>query len=392
MTNKKSNDNILSVRLAIRDRDVIVKLEKIISELDFCFLQTDKKAGQVDILILEAGKNPETECQTIKSLLDDGVVSVVFLTSSKATPDILVPALRIGARDFFQQPINEQEVKDALKQVYQGNGSSKHSTETIESQDPGKTYCVLGAKGGVGSTTFAVNLAVSLTQTYKKKRVALIDMNRLIGEVPIFLDLQTTFHWEQLTKNINRLDSTYLRRALVQHGSGVYVMPAPDNMSEGGDLSASVMLEVIEKTRKAFDYIVIDLGSHLDNMSFRLFNKADKVFVISILSLPCLVNVKRILESLRDNDRVRDGIIKIIANRFEKKNAISLEEGEQVIGEKFYYTIPNDYQSTMEAINAGKPLMDVARKSKVEKSYYELALQVNGGAEIGKKQKRGWFW
>ncbi|MDH4317088.1 MAG: AAA family ATPase [Desulfobulbaceae bacterium] len=391
MISKKENSK-LSVRLVIRDGDVAGTLEKIISELDFCYLQNDKKAKHVDILILEAGKNPEAECETIKSLLTDGVVGTVFLTSAKATPDILVPALRIGARDFFQQPINAQDVKDALKQVYQGNGASKQSGEVTPQSDPGQTYCILGAKGGVGSTTFAVNLAVSLGAIHRKKRVALIDMNRLIGEVPIFLDLETNFHWEQLTKNINRLDSTYLKRALVQHRSGVYVMPAPDKMTETGDLSSSVMLEVIEKTRNTFDYIVIDLGSHLDNMSFRLFNKADGVFVISILSLPCLVNVKRILESMRDNDRVRSNKIRVVANRFEKKNAISLDEGEQVIGQKFYYTIPNDYQSTMEAINAGKPLLEIAPRSKVEKSYRELAEQLGGEPDGETKEKRRWFW
>lgn len=388
---KAKEEKKLSVRLAIRDHEVSRTLEEIVNGLDFCYLQKNTKASHADILVLETGGNPTAEFNTIQSLLQDGAVKAVFLTSSKATPEILVPALRIGARDFFQQPIVAREVTEAFRQVHAGNGSNE-SAPAPAGNKTGKTYCVLGAKGGVGTTTFAVNLAISLNAIHPDKNVALVDMNRLLGEVPIFLDLDTTFNWEHLTKNIKRLDSTYLQRALVRHTSGLYVMPAPNKVGSGTELSSKDMLEVLEKTRSTFDFIVIDGGTHLDGISFQIFNQSDKLFLISILSLPCLVNVKRLRESMNTFGQIDADKVKIIANRFEKKGVISISEAEQVILNNFFYTIPNDYQSTMEAINAGKPLLDVAPSSKVEKSYIDLAALITGASPSTRKTRKKWFW
>lgn len=295
------------MRLAIRDREVSRALAQIVNELDFCYLQKTAKATHADILVLETGKNPSAEFNTIQSLLRDGTVNAVFLTSSKATPEILVPALRIGARDFFQQPLAAEEVKEAFRQVHADNGSMETAT-TAQPGKRGKIFCVLGAKGGVGTTTFAVNLAVCLNAAHPAKKVALVDMNRLLGEVPIFLDIDTTFNWEHLTKNIKRLDSTYLQRALVRHSSGVYVIPAPAKVGAGTELAggdtSEEMLEVLERTRKTFDFMVIDGGTRLDDISLRMFQQADNVFVISTLSLSCLVNVKRLRESMNGAGQV----------------------------------------------------------------------------------------
>ena len=84
----------------------------------------------------------------------------------------------------------------------------------------------MGSKGGVGTTTIAVNLATSLHELKGSPSVVLVDMNPLLGEIPLFLNIKASFDWGELVKNINRVDSTFLMSILAKHTSGIYVLPA----------------------------------------------------------------------------------------------------------------------------------------------------------------------
>ena len=107
-------NKIISVRIAVKTPAVNRALEEIVSTLDGFEQQIDEKATQTDVLVLEVGDNPAKEFETVRALLKDGVVGHVFLTSAKTTTDILLPALRTGAKQFFQQPLVFKEVKQAF--------------------------------------------------------------------------------------------------------------------------------------------------------------------------------------------------------------------------------------------------------------------------------------
>jgi pilus assembly protein CpaE len=377
MNSEKSQE--LSARLAIRSPEVRRNLQDIITGLDGFALQNDPQATHVDILVLEIGSNPAAELETIRDLLQEGSVGTLFITSAKATSEILLPALRTGAKEFFQQPVVAQEVIDAFMKVYALSAHTR--TDSASPGKQGKIYSVLGAKGGVGTTTFAVNLATNVQAVDKEKMVALIDMNRLVGEIPLFLDLETDFNWEEIGKNINRLDSAYLKSAMVRHSSGIYVVPAPVGIETGVRLPPDFLVRILKAMQNYFDYILIDMGMYLDEESFKVFEKSDAVFLISTLNLPCIINVKRIKESLRAVGGVANGKVRVIANRFEKKNQISLAEASRIINGEISTTIPNDYGLTMKAINNGKVLAEVDKNSSVVKVYRQLAESLGEKAE-----------
>jgi len=137
-----------------------------------------------DLWILEIGDDLEKEFETIKTVKADKGKEV-FLTSSRLDPDLLIQALRAGAKEFFSQPIKKEEVKDALLKFKEHKMSVKLTQEKM--RRVGKVINVMGSKGGVGTTTVAVNLATSLAQSQGSPSVVLIDMNLLFGEIPIFL-------------------------------------------------------------------------------------------------------------------------------------------------------------------------------------------------------------
>lgn len=374
----------LSTRLAIKTPEVLQSLQNIISSLDNFDLQDDPQATNVDVLILEIGSDPVTELETIRSLMKEGVVGNLFVTSAKTTSEILLPALRTGAKEFFQQPIIEKEVIEAFSQITDQLDQEQISIEAPNKN--GKIYSVLGSKGGVGTTTFAVNLATNIQELNSEKLVALIDMNRLVGEVPLFLDLETDVNWEEIGKNINRLDASYLKSAMAQHSSGLYVMPAPSKFENGANLPQDFLVQIIGAMQNFFDFIIVDTGMYMDEVSFKVFEKSEAVYLISTMSLPCIINVKRLKESMRMFSGVTNGKVRVIANRFEKKSQISLAEATNMIGGEITMTIPNDYGLTMTAINSGKSLAEVGKNSQIAKTYAKIASSIAGKPETKKRR------
>lgn len=368
---KPAKENRLTTRLAIKTPEVLRDIREVISTLDNFILSDDPNANRVDVLVLEIGSDPDTELRTIRALLEEGVVGTLFITSSVTTSDILLPALRTGAKEFFQQPIVPDEVREAFLQVKrQGSGQAGGGAPAKNC----RLISVLGAKGGVGTTTFAVNLATSIQEIDQKRQVALVDMNRLVGEVPLFLDMEIEVDWEEIGRNINRLDETYLKSALARHSSGIYVLPAPSRIDDRAtQLKQDYLLQILKTMKDHFDFIVVDAGMYHDETVFRIQAMAEVIFLVSTLNLPCIINVKRLKDTLRNHCGETEGKIRVIANRYEKKAQINLAEASKIVGYDITDTIPNDYALTMKAINSGKVLAEVGKNSSVAKVYRYLA-------------------
>ena len=379
----------ISVKLSVKTAVVNHTLEEIIKNLPEFSLQIEDKATFVDILILEIGENFEVEFEAVRSFLQEGVVGTIFLTSSIRTPEILLNALRCGAKEFFHQPIDQKEVINAFTQILE---HQSHSTATDSNSRPsGKIITVMGSKGGLGTTTVALNLATSLAALASEKKVALIDMNRMFGDIPLFLDLKSDFNWEELANNVNRLDSVFLEKALIRHSSGIFVAPPPVKLESAIGMEPDIIQKLLQSMRSSFDYIVIDTGVQINDTCFKIFSISDEILMISILTMQSLVNVRRIHNTLMSYARIEPEKINVIVNRFEKKNYVTTEEAEKIIGKKVYFYIPNDYSNTIKAINEGKPISAVAPKSKVQKQFFELASQL-GGTPLAAKKRKGWLW
>ena len=180
--------NSINVRLSIKNSKTAKMLEDVIISLsEYHLLRLDTK-DPADLMIFELGGDLDKDFQNIRSQIDLGFAGDVFLTSNDFAPEVLQRAIREGVKDFFFQPINAFEVKQSLERFSNQRGKLSHDTNPTKKS---KILPVIGSKGGIGTTTVAVNVAVSLAENDSVDSVALVDFDSMFGEIPFFLEIRS---------------------------------------------------------------------------------------------------------------------------------------------------------------------------------------------------------
>jgi pilus assembly protein CpaE len=200
-----------------------------------------------------------------------------------------------------------------------------------------------------------------------------VDMNLLFGDIPLFLEIKPKFHWGEITKNIDRLDATFLMNIFARHSSGVHVLPSPGYLNGYPMATPQIIESLLQHMQSMFDVIIIDGGQSLDKTSLRTIEISNTVMLVSLLSLPCLSNSNKVLKSFESLDLLPKERIRLVINRYLKNSEISLKDAEETIHQEVFWTIPNDYKSTMSAINQGKAVCELAARSEISKSLQGLA-------------------
>ena len=377
-------NNSLAIKLEIKNKSIRNLLETIVRTVDDLHIQGTDDTQHVNLLLYEIGSNVDDAFNHVESLLHANLVDEVFLISAHADQDLLMRAIRTGVKEFLIQPLNEEEIRQALER-FKARQDKSSSVVTIK---PGHIINVIGAKGGVGTTTVAVNLAASLAEKKGVKSVALVDMNMLFGEVPLFLEIKPKHDLSEITKQVSRLDNTFLMNALSKSSAGVYVLPSPRHFDHNDILDPKVLDRILELMNRMFDYVIIDGGHPLNPMFLKLLAASDTVLLTSVLTLPCLSNIDKLLRSLLNLGYPVDKLIKVVMNRYLKTSEISLQDAENGINKKIFWTIPNDYRTTLTAINQGKALSQIAKNAAITKSFKDLADCIAAG-EL-KTEKKWW--
>jgi pilus assembly protein CpaE len=358
------------IKLQIKDPKSLEMFKDIVGSISGLRLANGNHNGNyTDLLIYEIGENPHAEFQFINSVQNSSQAGEIFLTSQSTEPEILLEALRVGAKEFLPQPLNREEVKSALIKFRERRERTRHGTDT----STGKLIAVIGSKGGVGTTSIAVNLAASLAGANGKKSVSLMDTNLFFGEVPLFLDMKSPLNWGEIAKDITRVDSTYLASVLGKHSSGIHVLPAPTRLDAMQGATPDNMEIILGHMKGVFNYTVVDTGHILNDLSLKVLELAETILVASVLTLPCLINAKKLIDILQEMEGISEGKIRILINRRQKKSMITVEEAEKSLNKRIFWSLPNDYAASTAAINQGRTICSLPMKSELADSFKGLA-------------------
>ncbi len=379
------------VELSIESAEAKKALTAIVGEQEGFEIKDSKDTMAPSLLILELQDNPEETFSVIRDLAKAARGTEIFLTASKLDSAVLLEAMRSGAKEFLSQPIHKEEVKEALAR-FQERAKAMPSEESVTKKE-GKVLAFFGGKGGVGTTSIAVNTAAALMKLPNNPTVALVDVNQHGGDLPLYLDLQPSHSFRDIAADPSRVDQAFLFRILTKHESGMQVLASGYDDLSTGRLSPDCVESTLRMLQTNFDYVVLDCGHVLDLTTKKALEMATLILVTSTLMVPVVHRTKRILELLRGSGFPQTKL-RLIMNRYLSGEKDVLLETEEILKQKAHWMVPNDYPSVSHSVNSGKPLIETAPKSAVGKSYMDFAHSFDEQSSVkpqGKSSALGWL-
>jgi pilus assembly protein CpaE len=317
----------------------------------------------------------------LENLSHDLGKTPILLCSHSREPDFLIKVMQVGIKEFLPLPLARKDLEAAVTRVW----ISQKRQQVVEGQDKGKILVVTGHKGGSGSTTVAVNLAVALGELIPEN-LALMDLGRPFPDVGNFLDLEPSYSILDLMQNMNDLDQVFLQRIMQPYGKNLFILHGCSDFREQENLDPEALGKIFSLLRSHYRYTIVDLSHWLDDIFLQVVMEADMMLMLTGLTVPDLRNLKRLWPALLEwyQDRRK---IKLVVNRFDRGNGLQLKDVEQMVQQPVFATLADDHTLMMEALNQGTPLGVAAGRSKVWRDIKSLAQQVvrelPGGLEQG---------
>jgi pilus assembly protein CpaE len=381
---------LIAVSIDCRNEEVRRTFEELVSRRLHYLIAKGQGTGAVDMLLLELDEfRPQHTFDRVRQFLSTAPDLEIFLTASRMDPQLLLEAFRVGVKEFLPQPLTRQEVEPALAR-FEERFAGK--TSDLEMQ-AGKVIAVLGVRGGVGASTVATNLAISVQQAKPQDPVALIDLDIHGGDLGLFLDVPTSQGLTHLTKDISRLDETILRSTMVRHPSGLRFLATGCDAYDDFTFEAGSMMRMTSLLRSIHRLVFIDCGHVLNPSVKEVLDSADQAILVTTLSLPVIRRTKRLLEILFAAHYPAKKLA-LVVNRYEKDQKDLVAETEALLGMHMAGLIPNDYESASEAINHGKPLTVMVSRTPLAQWYLRgvgqlIGDQAEGTVASSKGQAKG---
>jgi pilus assembly protein CpaE len=298
------------------------------------------------------------------------------------THQLLLEAMRSGVQDFVAKPPNVDTLKEIL-------GRFESELEIKGQPSLNKLLVVMGSKGGVGATTVTVNLGVQLT-TFARKRVAILDFARPLGNVHLLLDLHPKFGVRDAVENLDRLDSHFFNGLLAQHKTKLQVLCGTTQPEEWQAIPIPLLERVVNVAQNDFDIVLLDIGSQFSSEWSAVLRAARMVLIVAEANVPALWTLDRRLIALSgfgmESERAR-----VVINRWHKTDDDVLKTIEKNIKRPIFACIPNDFRKASEAVNLGTPILD-NHNNVLTNRYRQIAAQLVGmevGAAASKKSSLG---
>ncbi len=331
--------------------------------------QPGENIPDVVLLDLAGGTDVSLEFGAHLRRLRPSVCVIACSPLKQPDPDLLMQAMRSGVREFLAHPVDAIALEAALKRIVDEQTPGEKSLER-------KLIVVMGAKGGVGSTTVAVNLGAQLARL-TQKRVILIDLARPMGHVSLLLDLRSRFSVRDATGNLERLDSHFFNALLTLHEkSGLEVLSGASDPDEWEEILPSSLIRVVNVAQSCCSHLVMDLGSSYSIQSRPLLRMARMVMLVAEADVPALWTLEKHLTKMSswgiDADQCR-----VIINRYHRSDEDAIKAFEKRTKQPVFARLPNDFRQVSEAINLGTPLSRNHNNPLVS-NFQQLASRVAG--------------
>src|SRR3954463_9225991 len=298
-------------------------------------------------------------------------VPIIMLTAEREGEQ-KVRGLRAGADDYLIKPFHPAELLARIKSLL----ARFAPRDTLLARPPmGRIVAFYGAKGGVGTTTIAINAAIAFHRELGRK-VCLVDGNLQFGDHRVFLDLGLDRKSIVDVVSAPSIDADLIRQVMVKHDSGIDLLLAPPTPETAELVRPEHLPFVAEQLASLYDYTLVDVDKRLDDVNLGVFEAAESVFVVMTADLSCLKNVRLIIETMDHLGYPADKL-QLVLNRSNAFTGINVKSAEGALRRTIDHQVVNEYRGAISALNSGAPFMFPKADSLLGRSLLDFARVVD---------------
>lgn len=342
------------------------------------------RTSKVDLVITEA-LLPTMDgfelVRQIRELPGAGQVPVIMLTVRSA-PEDYAASFDAGANEHFLKPMEPPKIIAAVRGLiarYEMGRLEQRGAARVTGlparTERGQTIAVFSPKGGVGTTTIAINVAVAIKQLAPSARVGIVDLSLEDGHAALLLDIvptSTIVEWARA----DRTEATphMLNQYFIQHRTGIALLAAPTSPEQAETVRPHTVRMTLELAPQAFDYVVVDTASTFNENTLIALELAQTLLVpvtADMAAMKSSVNAMRILQAVK----IRLDKVRLIQNEIIPRAGLTREQLQTGLGKELF-AIPFGGPAVVEAANQGVPLVTIQPPTPTARALVELARTV----------------
>ncbi len=323
------------------------------------------QATKADVVLVDIpADNAILALRAIELLHQELPSMALFAIGSISQPQVIVGAMRAGAREFIERPTTTTDLLEAFVRL------TAAQRKVNREGTSGKVFIVVNAKGGSGATTVAVNLALALQSAHGN--TALVDLAPL-GHTQLHMNLKPLFNVTDAIRNLHRLDSSLLESFMTRHNDGLQLLAGP-NVPVAVEPSTAEFARLFDMLMGQFRYVVVDASTRIDPTTRLVCSLSQTVLMVVNADVASLWSAARVQQYLGESGGGREKV-NLVLNRFRKIPGFSESDAEAAAGVKLLWKIPNQYFAVSTAIDRGVPVL-AQNHTEIARSFTGLAARL----------------
>ncbi len=342
-------------------------------------LQLYETSPTPNLIILEItnyGSELFERLEALSAICDSGTKVMIIGYSNDIA--LYRALLQRGISDYLVGPLDAISLIGRIADLYMDASTAKL----------GRTLAFIGAKGGVGSSTAAQNVASAIARDATAK-VVLADLDLAFGSASLNLDLEDRQGVLEAVQDAARLDEVLLERLLTNYETNLDVLTAPASLERTYDLDIGAFDRLVDVAQASVPYVVLDIPHLWSSWAKNVLLASDEVVITAAPDLANLRNAKHLVDLLK-KARPHDAPPRLVLNQvgMPKRKEIKLKDFADAVGVDVAASVPFEPATFSASSINGKMVKDLAAKSNAARAFTELAQVLSGRTERASKRKR----
>ncbi len=338
-------------------------------------------ARQSELVIFKAEADPDHDVAALRDIARSGASArLLAVSDSGVSLGAAHSLLRAGVTEVVPDTLDDAEFGRVVARL----SMSRRLTLAMPERREGQLIAVSKARGGIGATTFAVNLADALCRQKGRfgrslgpqRKVALLDLDLQFGAVATFLDLAPNDALYNLARDHMIPDAVFLDQSVETAANGLAVLAAPSRFLPMNAISVEQVRALIHVLRQAYDFVVVDLPQVMVDWISPVLEAASRVCVVTGTTVPFIQQSRRLIDFFREQNPGASIEVVIGKQKRPLLRPRRQAESEKALDLPFRHWLPPDDRAAGEAMDQGRPLSQVAPGSALTKSIRSIAVEV----------------